>query len=146
LPLPPSIHPLATIDAVLNATACLLLVLGLVEIKRGREQSHKQLMLAAFAVSVVFLGCYLTYHLTNPPALFHGHGFARPVYFAILISHVVLAATVPFLAGATIYLGLKDRRIAHRKLAKLTWPIWFYVSVTGVVVYLMLYILYPLAG
>ena len=131
---------------MLNATACLLLVRGLVEIKRGKEASHKRSMLAAFAVSVVFLGCYLTYHLTNPPALFHGQGLIRPIYFVILVSHVLLAATVPFLAGATIYLGLKDRRAAHRKLAKLTWPIWFYVSVTGVVVYLMLYILYPPVG
>ena len=140
------IHPLATIDAVLNAAACLLLVRGLIEIKRGRELVHKQLMLAAFAVSIVFLGCYLTYHLTNPPAYFQGPSLVRPVYLTILISHVLLAATVPFLAAATIYLGLKDRRIAHRKLAKLTWPIWFYVSVTGVVVYLMLYILYRQPG
>ena len=93
-----------------------------------------------------FLACYLTYHLTNPLALIQGQGSVRPIYFTILISHVLLAATVPFLAGATIYLGLKDRRAAHRKLAKLTWPIWFYVSVTGVVVYLMLYILYPAVG
>jgi putative membrane protein len=141
-----SIHPLATTDAALNATAGLLLVLGLIEIKRGREASHKRLMLAAFAVSIVFLACYLTYHLTNPPALFHGQGLLRPIYFSILISHIVLAATVPFLAGATIYLGLKDRRAAHRRLAKFTWPIWFYVSVTGVVVYFMLYILYPPVG
>lgn len=140
-------HPLATIDAVLNATACLLLVAGLMAIKRGREETHKQLMYAAFAVSIVFLGCYLTYHLTNPPVYFQGTGVVvRPIYFVILISHVLLAATVPFLAGATIYLGLRDRRIAHRKLAKFTWPIWFYVSVTGVVVYLMLYILYPQVG
>lgn len=138
-----AVHPLATADAVLNATACLLLVLGLVEIKRGHEAIHKRLMLAAFSVSIVFLGCYLAYHITNPPALFHGKGWIRPIYFAILISHVLLAATVPFLAAATIYFGLKDRRATHRKLAKLTWPIWFYVSVTGVVVYLMLYIVYP---
>lgn len=131
---------------MLNATACLLLVLGLTEIKRGREESHKRLMLAAFAVSVVFLGCYLTYHLTNKPVEFQGHGSVVPVYFAILISHVILAATVPFLAARTIYLGLRDRRAEHRKLAKFTWPIWFYVSVTGVVVYLMLYILYPAVG
>ena len=140
------IPPLATTDAALNATACVLLTLGLVEIKRGREQAHKRLMLGAFAVSVVFLACYLTYHFTNPYVEFEGQGAVRPIYFTILISHVLLAATVPFLAGATIYLGLKDRRAAHRKLAKLTWPIWFYVSVTGVVVYLMLYILYPAVG
>ncbi len=139
------IPPLATTDAALNATAGVLLTLGLVEIKRGREQAHKRLMLSAFAVSIVFLACYLTYHLTAEPVRFQGQGAIRPIYFTILISHVLLAVTVPFLAGATIYLGLKDRRVAHRKLAKLTWPIWFYVSVTGVVVYWMLYILYPAA-
>jgi uncharacterized membrane protein YozB (DUF420 family) len=140
------VPPLATTDAALNATAGVLLSLGLVEIKRGREQAHKRLMLSAFAVSIVFLACYLTYHFTNPYVKFEGQGFVRPIYFTILISHVLLATTVPFLAGATIYLGLKDRRAAHRKLAKVTWPIWFYVSVTGVVVYLMLYILYPAVG
>ena len=135
-------------DATLNAIAAVLLVIGYVLIKQRRELAHKRVMLAAFAVSTVFLACYLTYHIggrvagrsevrfTEPPPI-------RYVYFSILISHVLLAFTVPVLAIATIWLGLKDRRKAHRRLAWWTFPIWLYVSVTGVVIYLMLYHLYP---
>jgi putative membrane protein len=134
---------LATADAVLNATATVLLVAGFVLIKRRREQAHKWAMLAALGVSIAFLTCYLTYHLTHEPAKFAGSGAIRWAYIGILISHIVLAATVPVLAIWTIVLGLKNRRAAHRKLAWWTFPIWLYVSVTGVVVYWMLYHLYP---
>jgi uncharacterized membrane protein YozB (DUF420 family) len=122
------------------------LVLGYVLIRRGREQAHKRTMFAAFAVSIAFLVSYLAYHVwpvgakTTP---FPGEGTVRLIYFIILVTHVVLAAAVPFLAGVTIYLGLRDRRLAHRRLARWTWPIWLYVSVTGVVIYVMLYHLYP---
>ena len=134
------------VNASLNALATLLLVLGYVQIKRGREQAHKRTMLACFGVSVLFLVCYLAYHYmigggkrfpAYPPTA------VRYTYFAILISHIILAAATPFLAVITIYLGLRDRRTAHRKLARFTFPIWLYVSVTGVVVYAMLYQLYP---
>lgn len=138
-----AIHPLATTDAALNATAAVLLLIGLALIKGRREQAHKWTMLAAFAVSSVFLGCYLTYHLTNKPVPFGGQGLIRPVYFAILISHITLALTVPPLAIATIYFGLRDRRAVHRRLAPWTFSIWLYVSVTGVLVYVLLYHLYP---
>ena len=135
---------LATADAILNAMATVLLVVGYVLIKRRREQAHKWAMLAALGVSTAFLTCYLTYHLTPHHAVeFGGSGTIRPVYFSILISHIVLAATVPVLSIWTAVLGLKDRRQAHRKLASWTFPIWLYVSVTGVVVYWMLYHLYP---
>ena len=107
-------------------------------------------MLACFAVSVVFLACYLTYHFniegrskrfpSYPP------DFVRYAYYAILLTHVVLAAAVPFFAVATIWLGLADRRRQHKKLAWWTFPIWLYVSITGVVVYLMLYQIYPPTG
>ena len=138
------------INASLNALATVLLILGYALIKRRQETAHKWTMLACFAVSVVFLGCYLTYHYHlegvskkfpsyPPPAV-------RITYYTILLTHVVLAALVPFLAVATIYLGLADKRIAHRRLARWTFPIWLYVSVTGVIVYLMLYQLYPPAG
>jgi uncharacterized membrane protein YozB (DUF420 family) len=105
-------------------------------------------MLAAFAVSTVFLVCYLTYHVGGRLAGRSEICFTEPspiryIYFSILISHVLLAFTVPVLAIATIWLGLKDRRAAHRRLAWWTFPIWLYVSVTGVVIYLMLYHLYP---
>jgi putative membrane protein len=134
---------LATADAVLNATATVLLVSGYVLIKRRREQAHKWAMLAALGVSIAFLTCYLTYHLTQAPVKFAGSGAIWWAYIVILVSHVILAATVPVLAIWTIVLGLKDRRAAHRKLAWWTFPIWLYVAVTGVVVYWMLYHLYP---
>jgi uncharacterized membrane protein YozB (DUF420 family) len=141
-----AIHPLATADAVLNSTAAALLVAGYVLIKRRHETAHKWTMLAALVVSSAFLACYLTYHLTTKPQPFGGSGPVRGLYFSILISHVALAATVPVLAIWTAVLGFKDRRRAHRKLARWTFPIWLYVSVTGVVVYLMLYHLYPPAS
>ena len=137
------------VNAGLNALAAILLITGLVLIKRRRETAHKWTMLACFGVSVVFLGCYLTYHqLLHQTTGSHGRAFEHPNfailwgYRLILITHVVLAATVPFLAVATIYFGLRDNRTWHLKLAKWTFPIWLYVSVTGVVVYLMLYQLF----
>ena len=145
------VHVLPHVNAALNALASVLLVTGFVLIKRRREKAHKWVMLACFGVSVVFLASYLTYHFSIPggsrrfptdeavaPAV------ARYFYYAILLTHVVLAAAVPFLAVATIWLGLADRRQAHNRLAKWTFPIWLYVSVTGVVVYAMLYQLYAL--
>ena len=134
-------------NAALNALATLLLVIGYVQIKRRQEAAHKWTMLACFGVSVVFLACYLTYHFnipggskrfpSYPPAL------VRYGYYALLLSHVLLAAAVPFLAVITIWLGLANRRVAHRKIAWWTFPIWLYVSITGVLVYLLLYQLYP---
>ena len=135
------------INAALNALATLLLVIGYVQIKRRQEAAHKWTMLACFGVSAVFLACYLTYHFnipggskrfpSYPPAL------VRYGYYALLLSHVLLAAAVPFLAVITIWLGLANRRVAHRKIAWWTFPIWLYVSITGVLVYLLLYQLYP---
>ncbi len=133
------------INASLNALATLLLVAGLILIKQRREAAHKWTMLSCFGVSCVFLVCYLLYHYFAGSKKFPDYpGPAiRYTYFAILLTHVVLAALVPFLAITTIVAGLKDWRVFHRRLAKWTFPIWLYVSVTGVVVYLMLYQLYP---
>ena len=134
------------VNASLNALATLLLITGLALIKSRRETAHKRVMLAAFAVSALFLASYLTYHFSiegskkfpsYPPDV------VRTLYFAVLITHVILAATVPILAPVTIYLALADRRKWHIRMARVTFPIWIYVSVTGVVVYLMLYQLYP---
>jgi uncharacterized membrane protein YozB (DUF420 family) len=142
-----SVQDLPAVDAALNAIATLLLLLGYVLIKRGHEQAHKWTMLTAFGVSVVFLGCYLTYHF-HPGHLVRRPGsdapdWFRTSYYFMLASHVLLAMAVPFLALATIYYGLRDRRSTHRKLAKWTFPVWLYVSITGVLVYLVLYQLYP---
>ena len=135
------------VNASLNALATVLLVAGYVLIKRRQEAAHKWTMLACFAVSVVFLASYLTYHYQlevvskrfpsyPPPSV-------RYFYYSILLTHIILAAAVPFLAIATIWLGLADKRRAHVRLARWTFPIWLYVSITGVIVYLMLYQIYP---
>lgn len=130
---------LADVDASLNALATVLIVWGLVAVKQGRIELHKKLMLAATGVSALFLVCYLVYHLTCDPVTFRGEGAVKTFYYALLISHVVLAAVQVPLILRTVWLGLKDRREQHRKWAKVTAPIWLYVSVTGVVVYGMLY-------
>jgi uncharacterized membrane protein YozB (DUF420 family) len=143
------VHPLATVNALLNGLATLLLVWGFVLIKRRREDAHRRVMLAAFGVSVAFLICYLAYHVWPVGAKatpFPGAGAAKIAYYGILISHIILAAAVPVLAIRTIYLGLRNRRRDHLRWAKWTFPIWLYVSITGVVIYLMLYHLYPAPG
>lgn len=133
------IRDLPALNATLNAIAAILLGLGLHRIRRGRETAHKRFMLAAFACSVLFLACYLWYHSHAGRIAFAGTGLARTAYLALLLSHTVLAALVPLLAASTIFLGLTDRRRSHRRLARVTFPIWLYVSVTGVLIYLVLY-------
>jgi uncharacterized membrane protein YozB (DUF420 family) len=130
---------LPTINAGLNSLATVLLLQGYRLIRQGRREEHRRMMLSAFAVSVVFLICYLFYHYNVGSVPFQKQGWIRPVYFTILISHIVLAATVPFLAIATLWQAFQERFDKHRRIAKITWPIWMYVSVTGVIVYVMLY-------
>ncbi|HEX3725506.1 MAG TPA: DUF420 domain-containing protein [Pirellulales bacterium] len=144
-----TLEQLPTLNAALNALAAVLLLCGWVQIKLRHEQAHKRLMIAAFVVSMAFLACYLVYHqmlyvrygVRGVP--FVGPSTVKGVYLAILVSHVTLAAIVPVLAGATIWLGLADRRAKHRRLARWTFPIWLYVSITGVIIYALLYHLYP---
>ena len=130
---------LAHVDAALNALAFLLICAGLIAIKRGNLALHKKLMLSAVGVSAAFLACYLTYHFNAPPVKFAGEGWIVPVYYTLLISHIVLAVVQVPLILRTVWLGLKDRREQHKKWAKVTAPIWLYVSVTGVIVYVLLY-------
>ncbi|MEY4673501.1 MAG: hypothetical protein RL148_1285 [Planctomycetota bacterium] len=127
------------VNATLNALAFVLIVAALVAVKRGNVELHKKLILGATAVSALFLASYVVYHLSAPPVRFQGEGWVRPVYFFILVTHIVLAAVQVPLILRTLWLGYKDRREQHRKWAKVTAPIWLYVSVTGVVVYLFLY-------
>lgn len=135
---------LPAVNASLNALATVLLIVGYVLIKQRRETAHKRTMLAAFATSVLFLACYLAYHLqTEVVTKFRGPPPVSYVYYAILITHIILAAAVPVLAGLTIWWGFTDQRARHVRLARWTFPIWLYVSITGVVIYLMLYQLYP---
>jgi uncharacterized membrane protein YozB (DUF420 family) len=130
---------LPTLNAMLNSIAFVLLIAGRRFIRQGRVTAHKRCMLAAFGTSVLFLASYLTYRVLGEDKRFGGAGWIRPVYFFILITHVVLAATVPFLASYTLYQALKGRFDRHRRVARVTYPIWIYVSVTGVVVYVMLF-------
>lgn len=138
-----AVHPLATTNAVLNSIAAVLLVVGWVCIARGHWRAHRAAMVAAFVVSAIFLVSYLTYHALAGSVPFRGQGAVRPVYFTILITHVVLAAAVPALALRMFFLAWKGRWDAHRRLGRITMPVWLYVSVTGVVIYLMLYHLFP---
>jgi len=133
------IHSLPTVDAALNGTAAVLLVIGYLLIRSGHIQAHRRVMLTAFGVSMAFLVCYLIYHAHVGSVPYQKAGAIRPVYFSILITHTTLAATVPVLAIVTLRRGLRADFKRHRKIARWTLPIWLYVSVTGVVVYLMLY-------
>jgi uncharacterized membrane protein YozB (DUF420 family) len=127
----------------LNAASALLLLLGWVAVRRGAIERHRALMLSAAATSTVFLVSYLAYHARVGSVRFTGQGPVRTLYFSILLTHTVLAAViVPFILR-TLYLGLKRIDDRHRRIARWTFPMWLYVSVTGVVVYWMLYRLYP---
>jgi uncharacterized membrane protein YozB (DUF420 family) len=136
---------LPAINASLNAVSTILLLNGLRHIKAKRIEQHRTMMLTAFAVSIVFLLCYLLHkwHLYTTTGSFNtafqGQGMWRTIYFVILITHVTLAASVPVLASITLFRGLRMRVERHRAIARVTFPIWLYVSVTGVVVYFMLY-------
>jgi uncharacterized membrane protein YozB (DUF420 family) len=133
-------HDLPAVNAVLNATAATLLLTGFVAIRRKKVALHKACMIAAFATSTLFLVSYLAHKI-----LIHGHtpfpgvGTARAVYFTILVSHTLLAVTTLPLAIVTLRRGLRGEIEKHRRLARITWPIWLYVSVTGVVIWWMLY-------
>ncbi|MGH9498896.1 MAG: DUF420 domain-containing protein [Terriglobales bacterium] len=127
------------IDAVLNGTSAVLLVVGRGYIKRGRMAAHRAVMLTALASSTLFLASYLYYHWHVGSVHFRGQGFWRPVYFSILISHTLLAITIVPMVIITLSRALRQRFDRHRAIARWTFPMWLYVSVTGVVVYFMLY-------
>jgi len=136
------------INATLNGTSAVLLYVGHGFIKRGRMAAHKNLMIAAFISSVLFLTSYLYYHISlyrqggSATVYFQGHGWSRPVYFTILISHTILATVIVPLVIITLSRGLRARFDKHRAIARWTYPLWMYVSVTGVVIYFMLYHLF----
>ena len=134
-----TIHSLPAINASLNALAGVLLVIGYALMRARRIELHRRVMIAAFVTSSVFLVCYVIYHAQVGSVRFTREGFVRPLYFTILITHVTLAATVLPLAIVTLTRGLKGRYQRHRAIARWTFPIWLYVSVTGVLVYVLLY-------
>lgn len=136
---------LPALNAGLNGIATLLLLRGRALAKRGDHAAHKRAMLAAFAVSSLFLASYVAHKVWRgfENTTFNASGAAKTAYLALLASHVALAALVPFLAIALIRLGLRGERARHRRLARVAWPIWLYVSVTGVAIYVLLYPLNP---
>jgi len=137
------ISSLPTVNAILNGTSAVLLVIGYYFIRRRQWRIHRAFMLTAFIVSTLFLTSYLVYHARMGSTAFQGQGWIRPVYYAILASHVVLAAATVPLALVTLAQAFRGRFARHRGIARWTLPIWLYVSATGVLVYVMLYHLYP---
>ncbi len=139
MPPPFNSTQLPALNAALNGTCACLLTVGYFLVRRKKILAHRVCMTAAFGVSVLFLASYLTYHALHGSTRFTGTGAARALYFTILITHTVLAAAIPPLALRTLWLAWRNRIPQHRRLARWTLPLWLYVSVTGVVVYWMLY-------
>ena len=136
--LPFDVHVFAKVNAIINSAVSFLLLVGLLAVKRGRYALHRKVMMTAMVLSFLFLVSYICHHLLSDSTSFGGVGAIKMVYYVILISHILLAAIIlPFILY-TSYRALVAEFPAHRKLAKITWPIWFYVSVTGVVVYWMI--------
>lgn len=137
------IHSLPAINASLNALSGVWLASGYYFIRRKQISRHRFCMLAACATSIIFLACYLFYHYHAGATRFAGAGLSRPIYFSILISHTILAVVIVPMAIYSVVTGLRRRDQKHRRLSRWTFPIWMYVSITGVIVYLMLYQIYP---
>src|SRR2546430_17021746 len=135
-----SIFP--AINATLNGTSAVLLIAAYIMIRRGRIATHRALMLTAVGTSTLFLISYLYYHAHVGSVHFQGHGWSRPVYFSILISHTTLAIAIVPLVIITLIRALRERFDRHRAIARWTYPLWLYVSITGVVIYVMLYHLF----
>ena len=134
------------INAVLNTATVALLWIARSHVKAGNTDAHKKTMIAALAVSLVFLGFYLVYHFNSGLAKFGGEGIIRPIYFTILIVHVIGAVAIVPLVPMAVYHAVKDNRETHKRIVKWTWPIWFYVAFSGVVIYIMALHLWPCTG
>jgi len=137
------IHYLPHLNACLNASSAVLLFAGYSFIRKGNVAAHRACQISALIVSSLFLVSYLTYHYYHGTTRFQGTGLSRPIYFTVLTSHTILAIVIVPLIAITFYRAVKMDFVRHRKIARITLPLWFYVSVTGVVVYLMLYQIYP---
>ena len=141
--IPPQYAVFPGLDASLNGTSAVLLLIGRGLIKRGRMVAHRAVMITALISSSLFLVSYLYYHWHVGSVHFQGQGWSRPLYFTILISHTFLAAVIVPLVLMTLYRAKKERFELHKRIARWTWPLWMYVSVTGVLVYLLLYRVFP---
>jgi uncharacterized membrane protein YozB (DUF420 family) len=131
------------VNAILNATSAVLLLSGYTFIRNGNIAAHRKCQISALLVSIVFLGSYLTYHFQHGATRFAGQGLVRPVYFSILLTHTILAVVIVPLVIVTFVRAFRADFVRHRRIARITLPLWLYVSVTGVIVYLMLYQIYP---
>jgi uncharacterized membrane protein YozB (DUF420 family) len=144
-----SIHDLPAVNASLNGLSAIFLTAGYVFIRRKKKIAHRNCMILAFAASIFFLACYLTYHgylavvLHQGPTRFLNPAWFRPIYLAILLTHTVLAMVIVPLILMTLWHAKNERFDAHKQIARWTWPLWMYVSATGVIVYWLLYIKYP---
>ena len=139
-----TVHDLPAVNATLNGLSAIFLASGFFFIRRGNKIAHRNCMITAFCTSVVFLVCYLTYHATVKTIThFVDPAWFRPVYLTILLTHTVLAVTIVPLILMTLYRARKQQFAAHKNIARWTWPLWLYVSVTGVVIYLLLYRVFP---
>jgi putative membrane protein len=140
---------LPTVNAILNGLSACFLAVGYVSIRQGRTEAHRKLMITAFAISTLFLISYLTYHtyvayvLQRGPTRFLEPAWFRPYYLVILLTHTVLAIVVLPMVLITMFQGLRGVFDKHRRVARWTWPLWMYVSVTGVAIYLLLYQIFP---
>jgi uncharacterized membrane protein YozB (DUF420 family) len=144
-----TVHDLPAVNASLNGLSAIFLTAGYIFIRRNNQTAHRNCMIAAFVTSIIFLICYLTYHtylgvvLHRGPTRFLEPQWFRPVYLVILLTHTVLAIVIVPLVLVTLYRARRQNFAAHKKIARWTWPLWMYVSVTGVVVYLLLYQIFP---
>ena len=139
-----TVHDLPAVNATLNGLSAVFLALGFIFIKRGNKTAHRNCMISAFGTSVVFLACYLTYHaLVKSVTHFVEPAWFRPIYLTILLTHTLLAAVIVPLILMTLHRARKLQFEAHKKIARWTWPLWLYVSVTGVTIYWLLYIRFP---
>ena len=138
-----NISDLPAVNACLNSTSAVLLTIGYTLIKRGRQNAHRNCMIGALISSTLFLACYLTYHAYAGGTRFQNPQWFRPIYLAILLTHTLLAAAVVPLVFLTLTPALRQRWDRHKRIARWTWPVWMYVSITGVVIYLLLYQIFP---
>lgn len=138
-----SFSDLPAVNATLNGLAAVCLTAGFVFIRQGNRAAHRNCMLTALLLSVLFLICYITYHLKAGRTVFQNPAWFRPIYLTLLLTHTVLAVTIVPMIIITASRALRERFDAHKKIARWTWPLWMYVSVTGVIIYLLLYQIFP---
>ncbi len=139
-----TLHDLPAVNATLNGLSAIFLTAGFIAIKRGNKIAHRNCMISAFGTSVIFLACYLTYHATVKTVThFVNPAWFRPIYLTILATHTILALVIVPLILVTLWRAKNQHFEAHKKIARWTWPLWLYVSVTGVVIYLLLYQIFP---